>query len=162
MPRPWTRVRIAVVVCALCANAVVARAQSALHPTTRVSVASDGTSGNGYSMTPAMSADGRCVAFASAATNVVAGDTNGQLDVFVHDLRPASDAACAASLFRPDPGSTLTASIVTFEWTAGRDVSQVVLYVGTEGPGSYDIYCASQGTRLSAPVSRLPVDGRPI
>ncbi|MCC5952671.1 MAG: S-layer homology domain-containing protein [Acidimicrobiia bacterium] len=53
--------------------------------TTRVSQTSDGTAANGGSQTPALSADGRFVAFASFASNLVAGDTNGQTDVFVHD-----------------------------------------------------------------------------
>src|SRR5207249_1297616 len=53
--------------------------------TERVSVASDGTPGNDYSVNDAISADGRFVAFHSRATNLVAGDTNGVWDVFVHD-----------------------------------------------------------------------------
>src|SRR5439155_1199180 len=53
--------------------------------TVRVSVASDGTEGNHVSFGPALSADGRFVAFDSDATNLVAGDTNGTTDVFVHD-----------------------------------------------------------------------------
>src|SRR5438132_49617 len=53
--------------------------------TERVSVASDGTQGNKASSYPALSADGRFVAFDSDATNLVAGDTNGATDVFVHD-----------------------------------------------------------------------------
>src|SRR5213592_4033360 len=53
--------------------------------TERVSVASDGTQGNKASSYPALSADGRFVAFDSDATNLVAGDTNGTTDVFVHD-----------------------------------------------------------------------------
>src|SRR5947207_7980736 len=53
--------------------------------TERVSVASDGTEGNKASSYPALSADGRFVAFDSDATNLVAGDTNGTTDVFVHD-----------------------------------------------------------------------------
>src|SRR6266446_5338687 len=59
--------------------------------TERVSVASDGTQGNGksgllsFAFPPALSADGRFVAFVSFATNLVAGDTNGATDVFVHD-----------------------------------------------------------------------------
>jgi len=53
--------------------------------TTRVSVASDGTEGNDYSRRPSISADGRYVAFASLASNLVPGDTNGTWDVFVHD-----------------------------------------------------------------------------
>src|SRR5205823_2841891 len=53
--------------------------------TERVSVASDGTQANNVSSYPALSADGRFVAFQSDATNLVAGDTNGATDVFVHD-----------------------------------------------------------------------------
>jgi MYXO-CTERM domain-containing protein len=40
---------------------------------------------NGFSITPAISADGNVVAFASNATNLVANDTNGRIDVFVCD-----------------------------------------------------------------------------
>lgn len=53
--------------------------------TQRVSVASDGTQGNGISAGPAVSGDGRFGAFWSEATNLVPGDTNGTLDVFVRD-----------------------------------------------------------------------------
>jgi hypothetical protein len=53
--------------------------------TTRVSVASDGTQANGPSELPAISRDGRYVTFTSHATNLVAADTNGASDVFVHD-----------------------------------------------------------------------------
>jgi len=51
----------------------------------RVSVATDGTEADASSTTSAISGDGRHVAFVSAASNLVPGDTNGQLDVFVHD-----------------------------------------------------------------------------
>jgi archaellum component FlaF (FlaF/FlaG flagellin family) len=51
----------------------------------RVSVASDGTQANGESVEPAISADGRFVAFKSAASNLVSGDTNGYSDIFIHD-----------------------------------------------------------------------------
>jgi len=54
--------------------------------TTRVSVASDGTEGNGESgWYPAISTDGRYVAFQSSATNLVADDNNARIDIFVHD-----------------------------------------------------------------------------
>jgi Tol biopolymer transport system component len=42
--------------------------------------------GNGRSIGNALSADGRYVLFASRATNLVNGDTNGKLDAFVHDV----------------------------------------------------------------------------
>ena len=53
--------------------------------TTRVSTATDGTSGDGWSGSPAISADGRWIAYESHASNLVPGDTNGALDVFVTD-----------------------------------------------------------------------------
>jgi hypothetical protein len=49
------------------------------------SVNSGGTQANDASYYPSISADGRYVAFTSEATNMVPGDTNGRLDVFVHD-----------------------------------------------------------------------------
>ena len=44
--------------------------------TEQVSVASDGAQANGGSFGPAISADGRYVAFYSGASNLVPGDTN--------------------------------------------------------------------------------------
>ncbi|MGZ4213487.1 MAG: TolB family protein [Actinomycetota bacterium] len=61
------------------------------HRTIRVSVASDGSQQTGSvrprtMTTPSISANGRLVAFASPASNLTPGDTNGLTDVFVHDL----------------------------------------------------------------------------
>lgn len=57
---------------------------------TRVSVASDGTEGNGSVSVSnpdiSISADGRYVVYTSNATNMVADDNNGTADVFVYDL----------------------------------------------------------------------------
>lgn len=53
--------------------------------TTRVSVEGGGAEANGDSFEPALSADGRFVAFSSAATNLVAGDSNDANDIFVRD-----------------------------------------------------------------------------
>lgn len=60
---------------------VVRRASATL----AVSVAPGGAAADGLSASPSISADGRFVAFASAATNLVAGDFNGIPDVFVRD-----------------------------------------------------------------------------
>ncbi|HUQ02031.1 MAG TPA: Ig-like domain-containing protein [Kofleriaceae bacterium] len=53
--------------------------------TSRVSVRTGGGEADLESVQPAISGDGRIVAFTSGATNLVTGDTNGQPDVFVHD-----------------------------------------------------------------------------
>ena len=54
--------------------------------TRRVSVNLDLDEGNEDSFAPAISGDGRYVAFESTASNLVAGDTNGVADIFVTDL----------------------------------------------------------------------------
>jgi len=54
--------------------------------TRRVSVSSGGAQGNGASREPRISGDGRFVAFTSAATNLVSGDTAGRIDLFIHEL----------------------------------------------------------------------------
>jgi Tol biopolymer transport system component len=62
----------------------------------RVSVAPDGTEGNGPSVWPAVSADGQSIAFASLASNLVPGDTNGVFDLFV--AGPESDRLARVSV----------------------------------------------------------------
>lgn len=49
------------------------------------SVASDGMLGNGWSHSPDISGDARYIVFVSVADNLVADDTNGANDVFLHD-----------------------------------------------------------------------------
>ena len=52
-----------------------------------VSVSSTGQTGDAESAAAEVSADGRFVAFRSRASNLVAGDTNGTWDVFLHDVQ---------------------------------------------------------------------------
>lgn len=53
--------------------------------TERVSVATGGAETNGISIAPSISASGQHIAFDSTATGLVAGDSNGNTDVFVRD-----------------------------------------------------------------------------
>ena len=53
--------------------------------TTRVSLTSAGWQANGHCYTPSISGDGRYVAFASDASNLVVNDTNARSDIFVRD-----------------------------------------------------------------------------
>jgi len=53
--------------------------------TSQISLKSSATQDNSSGAMPSVSADGRFVAFTSAASQLVAGDTNGKVDVFVRD-----------------------------------------------------------------------------
>ena len=50
-------------------------------------MSSTGAQGNERASSPAISSDGRYVAFSSDASNLVPGDTNGSPDVFVRDRK---------------------------------------------------------------------------
>lgn len=65
--------------------------------TTRLSTATGGGQGNGRSFVPAISADGRYVAFYSDASNLVSGDGNGARDVFLRDLQTAETTRVSIS-----------------------------------------------------------------
>lgn len=74
------------------------------HKTVRVSVSSAGQPANNISnaANPVISADGRFVAYESDANNLVADDTNGFRDVFLHDRDADAD-----NIF-DEPGSIST------------------------------------------------------
>ena len=59
----------------------------------------------GESVTPAISAAGRLVAFASRATNLVPDDTNGAMDIFVHDRDTDGDGVF------DEPGAVATTRV---------------------------------------------------
>lgn len=93
---------------------------------TRVSVGPGGVQANGSSITPSISADGRCVAFASTATNLFPGkpDTNGVPDIYVEcDGVVTCRASVSSAGVEPDQMSFLPAlnadgTIVAFKSNA--------------------------------------------
>lgn len=68
------------------------RTEAATH---LVSRAPSGASGNGPSARTALSADGRWIAFQSGASNLVANDTNGAMDIFVARVPASATTFCA-------------------------------------------------------------------
>jgi Tol biopolymer transport system component len=65
--------------------------------TTLISVDSGGTQGDGGSFYPAISADGRFIAFTSDATNLVSGDTNDLTDIFLYDRQTGTTTRVSVS-----------------------------------------------------------------
>ena len=72
----------------------------------RVSLDASGDDANNGSGEPSISADGRFVAFESSADDLVAGDTNHELDIFVHDRDPDGNG-----IFDEGNGVTTRASV---------------------------------------------------
>ena len=67
-------------------NADIFLYDSHLGTTVRASVDSTGAEANGNSELPGISSDGRFVVFQSLASNLVTGDTNAAIDIFVRDM----------------------------------------------------------------------------
>ena len=95
----------------------------------RVSVGDSGE-GNGSSREPSLSADGRFVAFDSAATNLISGDTNGNIDVFVYDRAADSlsrvstnSGGLEANGTSTSPQLSANGRFVVFESNAGNLVA---------------------------------------
>ena len=68
-----------------CLLASSALAGDVLAPSRLASATPSGAAGNGQSLDPAISADGRYVAFWSLASDLVPNDNNGNVDVFLRD-----------------------------------------------------------------------------
>jgi Tol biopolymer transport system component len=77
----------------------------ALGANTLVSVATNGLAGDGISTDPAISGSGRYVAFTSSADNLIPGDTNKALDVFVRDLQAQTTTLASLGSDGVDPGN---------------------------------------------------------
>ncbi len=124
----------------------------------RVSVASGGAQASGNSWEPAISADGRYVAFTSEAFNLVPGDTNGERDVFVHDrythettrvsLSPEGLQMDGESSY---PALSATGRYVAFQsYTAGWPSGHMYVYAFDRETGrSERVDVASDGTEGS-------------
>jgi len=83
-----TALATGIVAALLTLSATTASAAPAPAPhTERLGTSPTGEQANSYTYGPEFSADGRFAVFSSEATNLVPGDTNGQRDVFVRDLR---------------------------------------------------------------------------
>jgi Tol biopolymer transport system component len=120
--------------------------------TTRVSVGTGGGQGNGFSFAPSISADGRYVAFASTASNLVGHDANHVTDVFVHD-RQTHQTTCVSVSPTGDAnyGSTYPAisadgRFVAFESGAGN------LVLGDTN-GDWDIFVRDRHNAQTRRVS---------
>ncbi len=137
----------------------------------RVSVGPGGIEGNGESYFQAISFDGRWVAFASWANNLVSGDTNGYSDIFVRDLEAAMPLAPTALRIVSVEGNRVTLrwnapgygpSPTAFVLEGGVRPREVLASVVTDStapvysfvapPGSYfvRVYALSGGSRSAA------------
>jgi Tol biopolymer transport system component len=125
------------------------------HETKRVSVTEAGEEGNGPSAFCALSADGSVLAFHSAASNLVPGDTNDKEDVFALDRSSGKIhlvSVCADG--KPGDGDSLGPAVSgDGQWVAF--LSSATNLVEKDSNGAADIFVTGTGGRGAAQPEKL-------
>jgi len=112
---------------------------------------------NGASQQPSISPDGRFVAFQSSASNLVGGDANGKIDVFVRDLqtdtttlvsRSSGAGAPDANSHSFQPSIAAGGRLVAFQSSAGNLVD------GSDAFEKADVFVRDLQTNTTRLVSR--------
>ena len=123
------------------------------HTTTRVSVSSAGSQGRRFSRWPSISADGRFVAFESDSASLVAGDTNGERDIFVHDRQSATTTRVSVDSSGVEANSVSNVASISAD---GRFVA-FDSWATNLAPGdtneSYDVFIRDRLKRVTTRVS---------
>jgi Tol biopolymer transport system component len=129
--------------------------------TQRVSVSSTGAQAIGHSTLPALSANGRWVAFESAASNLVEGDLNGKQDVFVHDRLTGVTALASVS----SAGAQANASCVlpavsgSGRWIAWDSISTNLVEDDGNGDGDVFVHDRVTGSTVRASLDSSGAEG---
>ncbi len=121
--------------------------------TTRVSVASDGGESNGISTAPAISGDGRYVVFVSTASNLVAGDTNGVVDLFVHDRLTGKTQRISMAFDGSEANADSGESALSADGRYIAFTSYASNLVANDTNGGWDVFVFDQVTQATTRVS---------
>lgn len=140
--------------------------------TSLISVRAGGGFAGGSSVEPSISANGRWVAFTSGAADLVAGDTNKAIDVFVRDRSRGTTVRLGLPGGLPvppggraaQPSVSADGSVVAFAyWPAPADgmvmvTPRPVVLVWTRATGAVEVLPAGQGMGATQPS--VSGDGR--
>jgi Tol biopolymer transport system component len=117
--------------------------------TERVSLGTNGRQGNGNSGEPALSADGRFVAFISSAGNLVPDDTNGIADVFVHDRRTGATERVSIGLSGSQPNSYSEEPALSADGRIVAFTSRATNLVPSDTNNAKDVFVHDRRTRVT-------------
>jgi Tol biopolymer transport system component len=93
--------------------------------------------GNGNSITPFISSNGRYIVYASAASNLVDNDTNGKYDVFLYDIFTGLTRLVSAD-------------------SAGQSANGISLSPRISGNGRYIVYSSAANNLVEGDTNNLP------
>ena len=120
-----------------------------------VSIASNGTKGNGTSNNPMISANGRYVAFESLAANLVPNDNNDVSDIFVHDLETGQTVRVSVDVDGGEASGPSMRPSISFDGNVVVFESEADNLIPDDGNGVLDIFAHNQ---LTGNTWRISVD----
>ena len=126
-----------------------------LSTTVRASLGSAGQEPDRHCGSPSLSADGRYVAFVSAATNLVPGDLNGGDDVFLRDLVTGTIEVVSVDPRGLPAGGGGPSISGDGRWVAFGSYGSTLVAGDTNGEG--DVFVRD---RLTGTTQRVSVDGQ--
>lgn len=129
--------------------------------TVRISVTSMGVEGDAASDAPSISGDGRYVAFASTATNLVAGDSNGASDVFLHDRITGVTTRVSLGAAAVQANGPSFAPSLSFGGTCVAFESDATNLVAADANGVRDVFMRDipAGSTVRCSVSTAAAEG---
>lgn len=113
-----------------------------------------GIAANGPSERPALSADGRYVAFVSLASNLVAGDGNGKADVFRFDRQTGATVRASAGAGATEANDASTRAAISADGSRVAFVSRATNLAPSDPNGLDDVFLRdlASGTTLHVSV----------
>lgn len=126
--------------------------------TSRVSVADAGHAGNDHSGDPEISGDGSVVVFDSLADNLVAGDTNLDSDVFLHDRAAATTVRLSVDASGNEVDLDSVEASVSADGNLVCFSSAATNLVPGDGNGVADVFVVERDRGLLTRIS-VAVDG---
>ena len=120
-----------------------------------------GISANGHSAAPSISAGGNRVAFESAATNLVPGDTNGSFDIFVRDFIAGTTEIVSVDVFggqandrSRNPSISADGNRIAFQ----SDASDLIIF---DDNGVSDVFVRDRNLAFTFRASFTPLSTAP-
>ena len=130
--------------------------------TERVSVSTSDAAANGHSdWRPAVNMDGRLVAFASSASNLVDGDTNGAWDIFLRDLTAGTTTRVSIGNSGGQANGDSTAPSINLDGRFVGFASVATNLVADDANGVSDVFVRDLTTTQNMRFS-IPSDGTPV
>ena len=121
--------------------------------TTRVSKRTNGLQSDAYSDLPSISADGRYVAFESSATNLIAGDTNGFVDVFLRDRVAGTTRRISLGAGGVQADGNVTQPVISANGKFVAFVSEAANLVATDTDTDGDVVRRTIATGVNVRIS---------